>query len=161
MIKLFVDMDGVLADFHTGYKQQIDPNHAYLEHTEDIDWKAVRTTTNFFLNLPPMPGHIWFWNQIRYLEPTIITGLPDNVPEALANKKAWVEKHLGDVPVIGCRSRDKCLHGNPGDVLIDDWEKYKHKWIEMGGHWITFKGVAQAINELRDHLLQKQMDVKF
>ena len=56
----------------------------------------------------------------------MLTGVPKDVEEAPDNKRAWVVRHLGDhVEVRCCRSKEKCLHAAPGDVLIDDWEKYK------------------------------------
>lgn len=157
-MQLFIDLDGVLADFDAGYRRQI--NAAYRGRDFNImDWKAVRNTQDFYLNLPPVAGYMWFWDQVKYLNPVILTGVPDNIPEAVSNKEKWIRRHLGNVPMIGCKSKEKCLHGTRGDILIDDWEKHKHRWIDIGGHWITFKSAAQAVNELRDHLTKKQMAI--
>ena len=58
--------------------------------------------------------------------------------EAAENKRAWVRRYLGDhVEVRCCRAREKCLHAAPGDILIDDWTKYRHLWINAGGRRIT------------------------
>jgi hypothetical protein len=43
---------------------------------------------------------------------------------------------------------EKCLHAKPGDVLIDDWEKYRQLWVNAGGHWITQRGAAATADEL-------------
>ena len=64
------------------------------------------------------------------------------------NKRAWVVRHLGDhVDVRCCRSKEKCLHASPGDVLIDDWEKYKSLWVGAGGVWITHRSAAETAEE--------------
>ena len=33
----------------------------------------------------------------------------------------------------------------PGDILIDDWPKYKHLWEEAGGIFILHTSAAQSI----------------
>jgi hypothetical protein len=43
-----------------------------------------------------------------------------------------------------CWSREKSLHASPGDVLIDDYEKYRGLWIEAGGRWITHISAAET-----------------
>jgi hypothetical protein len=58
-------------------------------------------------------------------KPIVPTSVPRKVPEAPENKRGWIRKHLGDeVPVICCRSSEKSLHMQAGDILIDVWEKY-------------------------------------
>ena len=47
-----------------------------------------------------------------------------------------------------CRSREKCLHAAPGDVLIDDWVKYKSLGEGAGGRWITHRNAAATAEEL-------------
>jgi hypothetical protein len=31
------------------------------------------------------------------------------------------------------RAAEKCLYAQRGDILIDDWEKYRHVWEASGG----------------------------
>ena len=40
------------------------------------------------------------------------------------------------------------MHAAPGDVLIDDWEKYKSLWLDVGGVWITHRSAAETADEL-------------
>ena len=79
----------------------------------------------------------------------MLTGVSSAVEEAPENKRAWVRRHLGnDVEVRCCPSKDKCLHAEPGDILIDDWEKYRHLWIAQGGLWVLHQSAAKSIQEL-------------
>jgi hypothetical protein len=150
-MQIFVDMDGVLADFDTGYRSMIGPMGG--KEADDVDWKLVRGYSGFYASLPPMPDFQELWAALEPHNPIILTGVPSDVPEATENKRAWAAKHIGPhARMIGCKSRDKCLHGKRGDVLIDDWEKYKHLWLGMGGYWITHLSAAESIELLNEHL---------
>lgn len=147
-MKLFLDLDGVLADFDEHYFQSfgIRPN----KRDDAVDWSLIDKADQFYLNLPPMPDLDQLWAFCEPLKPTILTGIPWSVPNVETEKRQWVAKHLGsDVKVVCCRSRDKCLHAMPGDVLVDDWEKYRHVSEDFGGVWITHRSAAETIRELR------------
>ncbi len=150
MTQLYLDMDGVLADFDTGYRQRFGRQSDKL--LDDVDWNAVRRTPGFYRDLPPMPDLDELWDGVKHLDPIILTGVPKSVDEALDNKREWVKRWLGSVPMVGCLSKDKCLHGKPGDVLIDDWEKHKDAWTAMGGHWITHISAKQSLADLQSYL---------
>src|SRR4051794_10738875 len=121
-MQIFVDMDGVLADFDRGYADLFGPHGG--KEADDVDWALVRNTPGFYASLPPMPDFDELWAALEPHNPIILTGVPSDEPEAVQNKRSWAVKHIGPhVRMIGCKSRDKCLHGKPGDVLIDDSEK--------------------------------------
>jgi hypothetical protein len=41
------------------------------------------------------------------------------------------------------------LHMQAGDILVDDWEKYRDLWIARGGRWVTHVTAEQTISQLR------------
>lgn len=136
MPQLYVDMDGVLADFDQHYENTFGYRSCKL--SDNVDWKAVRAAKDFYLNIPPMADLEVLWKRIERYTPIVLTGVPYSVQEAPDNKKAWVAKNLGDhVEVICCKSAHKSHVTKPGDILIDDWEKYRHLWVARGGVWIT------------------------
>jgi hypothetical protein len=146
-MQLFCDMDGVLADFDRGHELLLGVKTS--KETDNVNWKDVAVYPDFYAQLPPMPDMHLLWMYIERHSPIILTGIPYSVTEALDNKKAWVQKHLGDhVEVRGYASKDKCLHAQPGDVFIDDWEKYQHLWEKAGGVWITHTNAANTILQL-------------
>lgn len=149
-MKLFVDMDGVLADFDAHYKAVFGVQSD--KHLDNVDWKAVRAHKDFYLNIPPMPDLHELWEFIAPFKPVVLTGIPISVEEAAANKTAWVRKHLGDTEIRCCLSKEKYRHATEGAILIDDWEKYRHLWEDAGGFWITHTSATRTIGELQQYL---------
>ena len=151
-MQLFVDMDGVLADFDTHHETIFGVRACKI--ADNVDWAAVRAVPDFYLGIPPMEDLGALWTRIERYKPIVLTGIPSaaRVPEAAENKRAWARRYLGDdVEVICCRAKEKCLHAAPGDILIDDWEKHRHLWIRAGGKWITHISAAEtdlALTEL-------------
>lgn len=145
MTTIFVDMDGVLADFDTGYGLKF--GAAPSKASDNVDWKLVRHTEGFYRDLPPMWDFDRLWKGLAPYSPIILTGVPSSVAEAEANKRAWVDRWIGpDQPMIACASKDKSLHiRRPGDILIDDWEKYRHVWEGRGGRWITHHSADRSL----------------
>lgn len=151
-IQLFVDMDGVIADFDAGYEQLTGKSPKKTD--DNVDWKIIHESGGFYRDLPPMPDFKDLWGFVKHFEPIILTGIPTSVPSAADDKRAWVTKHIGiSQPLITCLSKNKSLHmKNPGDILIDDWEKYMHVWTGKGGKWITHTDAASTIEKLTDLL---------
>lgn len=149
MTQIFVDMDGVLADFDAHYEAVFGSRPSVV--ADNVDWAAVRGVKDFYLNIPPMPDLAVLWDFIGRFRPIVLTGVPRSVIEAPENKKSWVVKNIGeDIEVRCVRSSEKCLHAKPGDILIDDWIKYRHLWLKKGGRWITHRNAEQTVHALMD-----------
>ena len=149
---IFVDMDEVLADFDSHYYAVFEVRSS--KTLDNFDWAAVRAVKGFYQDIPPMPDLPVLWEFLRPYSPVVLTGVPKKVEEASDNKRAWVRKHLGDaVEVRCCLSREKHKHCRPGDILIDDWVKYRALWVEVGGIWITHCSAEQTVEELQNLLL--------
>jgi hypothetical protein len=59
-----------------------------------------------------------------------------------ANKKAWAAGHLGTHIKVVPIDR-QVLHAKLGDVLIEDWEKYRTRWIHAGARFIMRVSAAE------------------
>lgn len=146
-MQLFVDMDGVLADFDAHHQAVFGFRSDKV--LDNVDWKAVRRVAGFYEAIPPMTDMLELWEAVERHAPIVLTGVPASVDEAADNKRAWIRKHLGThIEVRCCRSKEKCLHAAAGDILIDDWDKYRHLWIAKGGRWITHHSAEETIREL-------------
>lgn len=155
---VYLDLDGVLANFDAHHESVfgVRPDRVL----DNVDWDKVRAHKDFYLHIPPMPDMRELWEFVAPFNPTVLTGIPSSVAEAPLNKMSWVAHHIGPhVDVICCPPRHKCRFAKPGDVLIDDYEKYKQLWLDAGGRWITHRSAAESISELRQ-LMEEQNAVR-
>jgi 5' nucleotidase, deoxy (Pyrimidine), cytosolic type C protein (NT5C) len=147
-MQIYVDMDGVLADFDSHHEATFGVRSDKV--ADNVDWEAVRAVKGFYEAIPPMPDMFELWDHLAGHNPIVLTGVPAVVEEAADNKRAWVRRHLGPhVEVRCCKSKDKSLHAQPGDILIDDWEKYRPLWEAKGGVWITHYSARNTIVTLQ------------
>lgn len=147
---LFVDLDGVLADFDAGVEEVT--GKLPSEQSPKAMWPRLARTQGFYANLDWMPDGRTLWERVARHDPIILTGLPLG-KWARPQKLEWCSRELGaDVEVLTCMSRDKAKvarersEGTP--VLIDDRDKFRDKWVEMGGIFIHHKSAAESISEL-------------
>jgi len=148
---LFVDLDGVLADFAGRFKEfghgTIDEFTKRHDHDDAILWSFIKKSDpEFFLNLKMMPDGKELWNYIKQFDPTILTKIPQWA-RASADKKKWVKKHLGNVKVITTTKKEKYVE--PGAILIDDMDENLEAWKKAGGVGIKHTSASKTIKELK------------
>lgn len=145
--KLFVDLDGVLADFDRGVEIVTGRRPDQLSTREM--WRALSREPDFFGALGMMVDAKELWAHCKPHRPVILTGLPIG-SWAAPQKRRWVANMLGeDVEVITCMSRDKPDWSAPGHVLVDDREKTKAGWEAKGGTFILHRTAAESIAALK------------
>lgn len=158
MRQLFLDLDGVLADFDSHYESEFGHRPNRAEPTPKWFWKRIADHGRFFRDLPVLADARELWEGAKKLHPNpiILTGLTHVASDICeAHKRAWVAEHISpDAHVIVCRSRDKRLHGKPGDILVDDWPKYQKLWEEMGGVFILHRSAAESLRKVEEVLQQ-------
>ena len=149
---VFLDCDGVLADFDTYAEAYFGMNpRAYEKQVGSAKfWEQLEAKGDFYRNLPLMPDAMTLFEGVKHLHPTILTGCPRG-NWAQGQKVAWAAEHFPGVPIITCRSADKRDYAKPGDVLIDDWPQHRHRWIEMGGVFIVHHDAASSLAALWAH----------
>ena len=82
-MQIFVDMDGVLADFDAHHEAVFGVRPDKV--ADNVDWSAVRAVKDFYLNIPPMADLPALWTVLGKHKPIILTGVPRSVEEASAN----------------------------------------------------------------------------
>ncbi len=148
---LFLDCDGVLADFDAGAKRLLGMTPAAFEerHGKSEFWKRLARARNFYGELTQMPDAQQLFQAVRHLKPTILTGLPLG-KWAAPQKERWAAEHFPGVPIITTMARQKHLHMVPGDVLVDDRENHRHLWEDAGGIFIHHKSARETLRQLAE-----------
>ena len=99
--QIFLDCDGVLADFDKAAEQILGLAPAIFEDRPGSAqfWSRLASTDIFFENLEPLPDAYELYEAVRHKHPIILTGLPHGA-WAEPQKRRWAEKHFPGVPVI-------------------------------------------------------------
>jgi 5'(3')-deoxyribonucleotidase len=147
--RLFLDADGVLADFDRGACDLLGmkPKAFIAKHGRGTFWKRLANAPNFFGTLPEMPDARTLFDAVKHLKPTILTGLPMGKWPA-PQKIEWAARHFPGVPIITCMARDKHLHMAPGDVLVDDREKHRALYESEGVVFVHHKNAEDSLRQL-------------
>lgn len=154
--QVYLDCDGVLADFDSGFQKMTGMDSRTFEDTfgSAAFWSRIYKANSFFENLPVMMQGRELYNAVKHLRPIILTGTP-NGDWSIVQKLRWRDKHFPGVPMITCKSKDKRVYCQQGDVLIDDLLKYKELWVNAGGHFIHYKNNASDTIDLLFDYLEK------
>jgi 5' nucleotidase, deoxy (Pyrimidine), cytosolic type C protein (NT5C) len=149
MPRLFLDADGVLADFDEGAKRLLgaSPRAFEAKHGRREFWRRIASAKNFYGTLPEMPDARLLFDGVRHLQPTILTGLPLG-RWAAPQKTEWAAEHFPGVPIITCMARDKAKHMRPGDVLVDDRENHRATYEAAGVVFVHHKNAEDSLRQL-------------
>ena len=150
MTQLYLDVDGVLADFDGGVQRLTGMTPDQLEAARGRGgfWKALARADGFYANLDVLPGAAEMVDTVRHLKPIMLTGLPLG-KWAAPQKRIWAESHFPDLKIITCMAADKWRYARPGDVLVDDREKARNPWIDKGkGRFVLHRSPEATLEEL-------------
>lgn len=125
--RVYVDLDGVLADFITAFnkEKELNPEQPYPQ-----------SQYGFFMNLEPIKDSIESFKMLEeYFDMWILTRPSVQNPLCYTEKAIWVKEKLGiDIQRKTIMSCDKSLL--KGDFLIDDTTDYGQP--EFEGEFIQF-----------------------
>jgi hypothetical protein len=149
MPKLFLDADGVLADFDAGARALLGLTPAEYEarHGRRDFWRRIAAAPHFYGTLPEMPDARRLFDGVEHLKPTILTGLPLG-NWAAPQKVKWASEHFPGVPIITCMARDKHRHMSVGDVLVDDRENHRAAYEKEGVVFIHHMSAEDSLRQL-------------
>lgn len=156
---IFVDLDGVLADFDASLLKLFGNAPRGIETTaRDIEneigsvafWDKIREADDFYRTLPKMADADVLWEGVLKYDPhpTILTGIPSSMPHVPWQKRDWCEQYFPGIEVITCFSKDKALACQKCDILIDDWAKYRREWEHAGGIFILHESAVSTLEKL-------------
>jgi len=172
MNTIYIDMDGVVADFNRAAREYLNKRYADQARAEqqgrwpEHEWGKIRELPHFYRDLPKTH----FADRIIELargfrdkkgwQLYMLTAIPKNndMPHCFHDKIDWMQEYYPDVRVhFGPYSHDKQHHCRPGDILVDDRESNTNEWRAAGG--IAVRVLAsepeRALAELEALLLKQ------
>lgn len=158
---VFVDMDGVVADFVGGAKLLIE-NNGYKQITDCTNYKIESwyglSTKEFWRIIDGEKD--WFWSELNRLDHAIdlintakmvgsvyFLTSPSRSPYCFSGKKYWVDHHFPNLSGNLIIAKDKYLLAGKDRLLIDDSEQKTSDFTAQGGNSILF---PQPWNKNRD-----------
>ena len=165
MTTLYLDMDGVVADFdaHARTIMMLTPEEiaqAVIDgRYPDDKWRKILDYPRFFRDLPPMPRAHELVALARRFETErgytlrMLTAIPkdNDFPDVFQDKIDWMNQYFPGIRVnFGPYSQDKQHHCRPGDILVDDRVSNMTEWRARGGIGIhVTRNYQLALDELQ------------
>lgn len=150
---IHLDLDGVLANFDKAAGAAIGTDDIYkfdFVYGPKEFWRRINEVQEFFLTMEMMPDAEELMDFLGGERLSILTALPLSNPDRVqAQKRAWVRKHIGDVFVTCCATKDKPFFCSPGDILVDDRAINREAWISRGGKYVLHTSAADTIEQLK------------
>jgi len=147
--QIYLDCDGVLADFDKGAQAVLGAPPPVFEkrHGTGEFWRRLARADGFFEHLDPLPDAQELYDAVKAKGPIILTGLPRGA-WAEPQKRRWAHRHFPGVPVIATSAALKREHCHPGDVLVDDRDQHRGLWEQAGGLFILHRSAKASIEAL-------------
>jgi 5'(3')-deoxyribonucleotidase len=150
-MQLYLDCDGVLADFDRGATEILGMPPRPFEKRFGLPafWKKLGRHPDFYGSLPLLPDAMKLFEAVRHLHPIILTGLPRG-DWAAPQKTRWAAAHFPGTRIITCLAVEKRKHAREGDILVDDMLKHRDLWTGAGGLFVHHRNADSTIKALRE-----------
>ena len=157
--KVYLDMDGVLADFDQRFRDisGMEPREFENKYGTKAFWNLIdeENKIKFWVGIPTMPGASDLVDAVKDYDYELLTS-PSAKKQSYLGKILWVKNHTGDVfpskPRINFKKAKEKHLVKPQlaktDILIDDREDTIGRWNAAGGTGIVYKNISQVLNDL-------------
>ena len=154
---LYLDMDGVIADFYTLLSEWFKVDH----------WKEIKSReeilerlkgSSFFSEIPVFDNTYLILDIVDYYSKgnwsILSTPLEGDFDNSVKHKNIWLDKVLGQAGIETIRTRNrfythkKWEFAEPNTVLIDDRPQNINDFIKAGGLGIRFQANESYISKL-------------
>lgn len=144
---VYVDMDGVVADFVKGYKDSF-MRDAYNDDPFTINQNCM-TVPNFFRQLPMVDRGKELVNELnKNYQVVFLTTPMQGMTECKRDKLEWIKKYFGDQHTVIFSDNKADYVIDEKSILIDDMKYNLDPWNEAGGTAISFNQKIQRILEI-------------
>jgi 5'(3')-deoxyribonucleotidase len=157
MTTLYLDMDGVIADFdeYAFRTLGLPPSEGVYAQAEWVRLAANPRIYRDLVKTPYADDLIAFCKEYctkHEYDLKFLSAVPkgNDVPWSFYDKVNWARNYYPTIPVFfGPFSKDKWQRCEPGDILIDDRLSNITAWMGQGGRAILHKDYATTISKLK------------
>lgn len=163
---LYLDMDGVQADFFGAWADKHGVSHWKAIDNKENEIELLANSTpeqvyNFFRNLRPLPGgmKIIKWLRDNNIPYTVLSA-PLRGPYAESSKQAkqdWLDEfHPGSSSdaIFTSRKQQYAITDGVVNVLVDDFGPYCQKFSDAGGMVVKHEDEAEVPTAANDTIAQ-------
>lgn len=152
---IFLDLDGVFADFESRMSECTD--HVPWSLTSSEMWAAINAYNNnvqpFFLTLDLMPDALRLWQFVvdNFENYSFLSAKGTGDDDYAEQKAAWVAKNISSTVVVECveRGAEKFKHAAAHTLLVDDMKRNTDNFVQAGGLAIVHTSVDDTIAKLQ------------
>ena len=162
--EIYVDMDGVLADFFGEWAKLMKVDHfTKIDQEHDINdaLQAIRDTDQFWLELPLLPQAKQLLTLIKQVkgEYNICSSPLADDPKSEPHKREWIKKNLSFFPpkniyITHNKPQYATQEDGTPNILIDDFGKNITEWEAAGGIGFKYKDhkFERTANAIKQHM---------
>lgn len=165
--KLFIDMDGVLANFNEGMTRALQtvfgPEWVHDEEEyersskyRNLMWKALdkyqeEHNGELWFELKPLEDAFELWAYICNYPVEVLSATGHAKYKAEDQKRRWFADYFdGSIRMnFTSKAAEKAKHAKPNHILIDDKPKAIDPWVAAGGIGILHTNTASTIQQLK------------
>jgi len=147
--KIYCDMDGVLADFESGYEELTGIDlRGEFKKGEDF-WDPIsKAGIGFWAGLKWMPDGQKLWDYLKPFNPVLLSA-PSREQSSRIGKHVWVKHKIPGTKLILRYAKQKQELATPESILIDDRQVNIDQWEAAGGIGILHTSTANTIQQLQ------------
>jgi len=147
--KIYCDMDGVLADFESGYEKLTGVDLKGEFKKGDDFWDPIKVAgVGFWAGLKWMPDGQKLWDYLKPLDPVLLSA-PSREQSSRIGKAVWVKHKIPGTKLILRYAKQKQELATPESILIDDRQVNIDQWEAAGGIGILHTSTANTIQQLQ------------
>lgn len=156
---LFLDLDGVFADFEAGFERAFGYKRESCLSKKEF-WGNINGRKDFFFDLDVIPGAQQFLAELERISapayPNIVFlsgGSTDSFVSIAQQKLRWVREKLQSSHPVYCAPGGRNKAGfkqQRQDLLLDDTAQNLRYWAEGGGYCIQheYKNFSKSLEKL-------------
>lgn len=158
MTTLYLDMDGVVADFDEYAARTLGVPPSQGIYPNEV-WYKLADNARLYRDLKPTPYADALVHCATHVAKRLgfdvkfLTAVPkgNDVPWAFYDKVQWGELYFPNIPVFfGPFSKGKHVHCQHGDILVDDRVSNIEEWRAAGGIAIHHTDILTTTQELNN-----------